>query len=90
MRRVATPAELLAAFDCNVEPSHYPHMTRALTEQHLDAKQAERDTATTPLGELLLSSGAVEGPYRNPHPITRWRLIGRRISTALAALARAL
>jgi hypothetical protein len=80
----------MAAFDCNVEPWHMPHMTRALTAQHLDAKQRERETATTPLGELLLASGAVEGPFRKPHPLTRWRLIGRRISTALAALARAL
>jgi hypothetical protein len=88
MRRVATPAELLAAFDCNVEPSHYPHMTRALTEQHLDAKQRERETATQSLPELLLAKGSMEGPYRRPHPITRWRLIGQRIARGLAALAR--
>jgi hypothetical protein len=70
MRRAATPAEVLAAFDTSVEPSHYPHFSRAL-----DA-------------ELLLASGAVEGPYRKPHPITRWRLIGQRIARGLAALAR--
>lgn len=72
MSRAVTPAEVQEAFDTSVEPSHYPHMHRALNP------------------ELLLASGAIEGPYRKPHPVTRWRLIGRRISTALAALARAL
>ena len=88
MRRAADPAQLLAAFDCNVEPWHMPHYTRALTEQHLDAKQAERDTATQSLPDLLLAKGSMEGPYRAPHPITRWRQIGQRIARGLAALAR--
>lgn len=56
-----------------------------LTERHLDARQAERDTATTPLGELLLASGAVEGPYKSPHPVTRWSRTARRFTRALLA-----
>jgi hypothetical protein len=85
MRRAATPPEVLAAFDTRAEPTHLPHMNNApnLTD-------AGRDPATLSLPDLLLQTGVLTGPYRNPHPITRWRLIGRRISTALAALARAL
>jgi hypothetical protein len=85
MRRAATPSEVLAAFDTRAEPTHLPHMNNApnLTD-------AARDPATLSLPDLLLAKGSMEGPYRNPHPLTRWRQIGRRISTALAALARAL
>jgi hypothetical protein len=34
--------------------------------------------------DLLLSSGAVEGPFRRPHPVTvsRWRLILRALRAA--------
>lgn len=70
MRRAVSPADVLAAFDTRIEPTHLPHVQRAL-----DA-------------EALLASGAIEGPFRKPHPVTRWRHIGRRIAQALAALAR--
>ena len=56
-----------------------------LTERLLDAKQMERVMAGRPMGELLLSSGAVEGPYRRTRPVTRWSLAARRFTRALLA-----
>jgi len=42
--------------------------------------------AAAPLGELLLASGAVEGPFRRTHPITnRWRALWADLLAFLAA-----
>ena len=41
--------------------------------------------ALSPLGDLLLATGALEGPYRRTRPITRWRLAARRFTRALLA-----
>lgn len=44
-----------------------------LRESHLDHAERARQCAAVPLGDLLLSSGAVEGPFRRTKPVTRWR-----------------
>jgi len=75
----------LTAFDTDVEPWHMPHMTRHLTERHLDAKQMELVTAGLPLPDLLLKTGAMTGPHRRTLPITRWTLAARRTTRALLA-----
>lgn len=76
----------LTAFDTNVEPWHLPHITRALTGWHLDAKQVERETAALPLPDLLLKTGAMTGPHRRTHPITRrWRSLWADLLAFLAA-----
>jgi hypothetical protein len=54
-----------------------------LNERVLDARQMERVMAGRALGDLLLSTGAIEGPFKRSHPITRWRLAARRFLTAL-------
>ncbi len=40
-----------------------------LREADLDARQQEREAASQPLPELLMSKGAMSGPYRACHPI---------------------
>lgn len=57
-----------------------------LCAAHLDRRQAEPANFGKSLGDLLLSSGAVEGPYKAPHPITRWTVLVRRFHRALLAL----
>lgn len=39
-----------------------------LTERHLDLRQRDR-TERRDLGDMLLASGSVQGPYRRTHPI---------------------
>lgn len=41
-----------------------------LTEAHLNHAQRAKRLHGTPLHELLLSSGAMEGPARKPPPLT--------------------
>lgn len=73
-----------AALNADLEPWHLPHFSM----QTLDPQQMELVTAGKPLGELLLSSGAVEGPFRRTRPVTRWRLAARRfVRSVLAFLA---
>ncbi len=51
-----------------------------LTEKHLDLRQRER-TERRDLGDLLLSSGALQGPYRRTHPtkLSVWARILRAL-----------
>jgi hypothetical protein len=56
-----------------------------LTEAHLDRRIAEK-LETRGMADLLLSSGAIEGPYRHTHPVTRWSLALRRFHRALLAV----
>lgn len=53
-----------------------------LTQAHLDRRIAEKTDARG-LGEQLLSSGAVEGPFKHTRPWRRSRL--RRFLRALLA-----
>jgi hypothetical protein len=55
------------------------------TERHLDARQMERVVAGRSLPNLLLATGAMEGPFKAPHPVTRWTLAARRFTRALLA-----
>ncbi len=56
-----------------------------LTERLLDDRQMERVIAGRSLPDLLLSTGAMEGPYTRPHPVTRWSLALQRFIRALLA-----
>lgn len=52
-----------------------------LTEASLDRQiAAKRNTLS--LGDLLLSTGAAEGPFRNPQPFTRgfWTHVKRALA----------
>jgi hypothetical protein len=64
-----------------------PYIPRGCDQQGrlLTQRQMEQVAAGRPLGELLLSSGAVEGPFRRTRPITRWRRACRRTLRALLA-----
>lgn len=60
-----------------------------LCEAHPDRRIAEK-METRGLADLLLSSGAVEGPFKRTHPVTRGALNALRLylSIALQALRR--
>lgn len=48
-----------------------------LTGRHLDLQIAAKNE-TRPMGELLLASGAVEGPYKRTRPaVSLWQRIKR-------------
>lgn len=81
----AVLAELRLALDPAIEPWHVPHFTPHLTERLLDARQMELVIAGRPLPDLLLSTGAMEGPFKAPHPVTRWTLAAQRFTRALLA-----
>ena len=68
---------------CDTPAECEPHRCHRLTERHLDAKQRERETAPVPLGDLLLSTGAMTGPHKRTRPVTRWRHAARRFFRAL-------
>lgn len=87
-------ARPVAVFDdTQIEPWHLPHFDLAvcgiarpcLTERHLDARQQELVTASMPLPDLLLKTGAMSGPFKRTKPITRWTRAARRFTRALLA-----
>jgi hypothetical protein len=80
-----TPTALQRALDPDFEPWHLPHFAPVLTERLLDARQQELVIAGRSLPDLLLSTGALMGPYRRTHPITRWTIAARRFTRALLA-----
>lgn len=43
----------------------------------------ERVMAGRALGDLLLATGAIEGPFKRSRHIPRWRLVARRFLAAL-------
>ncbi len=57
-----------------------------LREANLDARQQERTNADMPLGDLLLSTGAVEGPFKRAKTITRWAAAARRFTRQVLAM----
>lgn len=56
-----------------------------LNEGSLDRAQRARECTGVPLGDLLLSSGAVEGPFKPTRPITRWAHATQRFFRAVLA-----
>ena len=56
-----------------------------LCEPYLDRAQRARECAAIPLGDLLLASGAVEGPFKRTHPITRWSRAAQRFTRKVLA-----
>ena len=56
-----------------------------LREADLDRAQRARECAAIPLGDLLLASGAVEGPFKRTHPIARWCRAPQRFTRKLLA-----
>ena len=42
-----------------------------LIRAHFDRRQAERDNYGKSLGDLLLRSGALEGPHKQTRPVLR-------------------
>lgn len=56
-----------------------------LREADLDRAQRARECAAIPLGDLLLASGAVEGPFKRTHPITRWTHAAQRFTRKVLA-----
>lgn len=56
-----------------------------LNEGSLDRAQRARECTGAPLGDLLLASGAVEGPFKRTHPITRWSRAAQRFTRKVLA-----
>lgn len=56
-------------------------------EPYLDRAQRARECAAMSLGDLLLSTGAVEGPFKPTHPATRWTRAAQRFTRELLAFA---
>lgn len=65
---------------CAESAVHAIRLTEASLDRHLRDMGEHRD-----LGALLLSSGAVEGPFRAPKPINRPTSLVTRIRRALRA-----
>lgn len=57
-----------------------------LCEAHLDRRIAAK-LEMRRLPDMLLSSGAVEGPFKATHPVTRWSQALKRFHRALLTFA---
>lgn len=68
-----------------------PYIALGVTQQGrlTPTKLSEQDMAGVAAGRslpyLLLATGAMTGPHKRAHPITRWRLAAWRFTRALLA-----